>query len=106
MPKITFIEHEGTEHLVEAAAGISLMAVAAEHGVPGILADCGGYCSCATCHVYIDNAWGEKLPEPSDEENQMVEYAFDANDSSRLSCQIQVSEELDGLIVRLPERQI
>ena len=105
MPKITFIEHNGTEHLVDAAAGESLMRAAVDNRVDGIVADCGGNCSCATCHVYIEATWRERIPPASNEERDMIECALHVEEHSRLSCQILVTPALDGLIVRIPVSQ-
>lgn len=105
MPKITFIEKNGTEHVVDAAAGLSVMEAAVKRMVPGIDADCGGACACATCHVYIDAAWADKVGKPEAMEESMLDFAYEPKENSRLSCQIRVSAELDGLIVRLPEFQ-
>ena len=105
MPKITYIEYGGREHQVEVPAGRSVMRGAVENDIPGIDADCGGECACATCHVYVDDAWREKVGEPSPMEEDMLDFAYEVKPSSRLSCQIKVSEELDGLTVRTPERQ-
>ncbi len=92
MPKITYIEHDGTSHTVEAEIGATVMETALRNGITGIVAECGGACSCATCHVYVDEAWREKTGEPSPMEEDMLDFAFDAKPTSRLSCQIQVSE--------------
>lgn len=105
MPKITFIEHSGAEHTVEADAGLSVMEVAVRNSVPGIDADCGGACACATCHVYVDEAWKEKTGKPDAMEESMLDFAHEPKENSRLSCQIKVTDELDGLVVRLPEFQ-
>jgi 2Fe-2S ferredoxin len=105
MPKITFIEHDGTERTVEADAGRSVMQAATDHLVPGILADCGGNCACATCHVYVDESWRARLTPPSKEEREMIDCALHVQENSRLSCQIPVTAELDGLVIRLPESQ-
>lgn len=105
MPKITFIEHSGAEHVVEANVGLSVMEVAVRNMVPGIDADCGGACACATCHVYVDEAWAEKTGKPESMEESMLDFAYEPKETSRLSCQIAMTEELDGLIVRLPEFQ-
>ena len=106
MTRITFIEHNGTEHAVEAADGQSVMQAAVENLVPGILADCGGACSCATCHGYIDPTWVNKLPAPADDEAAMLDCALHRQDNSRLTCQIKMRAELDGLVVRLPVSQL
>ncbi|MEW2395564.1 2Fe-2S iron-sulfur cluster-binding protein [Streptomyces sp. NPDC046862] len=105
MPKITFIEDGGTEHVVEANTGESVMQAAMDNLVPGIVAECGGYANCATCHVYIAPAWADKLPAPEEMEEAMIEAAFDVRPTSRLSCQVQVTEDTDGLVVRLPASQ-
>ena len=105
MPKITFIEKNGTEHAVEAAAGLSVMEAAVKNLVPGIDADCGGACACATCHVYVDPAWADKVGKPDAMEESMLDFAYEPKEHSRLSCQIKVTPELDGLVVRLPEFQ-
>lgn len=105
MTKITFIEHDGTEHTVEAVNGLTVMETAIRNMVPGIDADCGGACACATCHVYVDENWENKTGERSSMEQSMLDFASDVEANSRLSCQIKVTEALDGLVVRLPEQQ-
>ena len=105
MARITFVEHGGKEHAIDADEGLSVMEVAVNNMVPGIDGDCGGACACATCHVYVDPAWVAKLPEREDMEQSMLEFAENVEETSRLSCQIPVSAEIDGLIVRLPESQ-
>lgn len=105
MAKITYIQPDGTEQTVEAHPGITVMEAAKINLVPGIEAECGGACACATCHVYVDEAWVEKTGKPSEMEEDMLDFAFDVRDVSRLSCQIKVTPELDGLIVRVPEKQ-
>ena len=105
MTKITYIEFGGTEHTVDVRNGLSVMEGAIKHNVPGIDADCGGACACATCHVYVDEAWREKVGAPSPMEEDMLDFGFDVRPNSRLSCQIKVSDELDGLVVSTPERQ-
>ena len=105
MPKITFIEKNGTEHSVEADIGTTVMESAVKNMVPGIDADCGGACACATCHVYIDDAWVEKVGKPESMEESMLDFAHEPKETSRLSCQIKISDALDGLVVRLPEFQ-
>ena len=105
MPKITYIEHDGTRHEVEADNGLTVMEVAIKNNVPGIDADCGGACACATCHVYVDEAWAEKTGSADPMEDSMLDFAQDRRDTSRLSCQIRLSEELDGLTVTTPEFQ-
>lgn len=105
MPKITFIEHDGNTRTVEAEPGSTVMETAIHAGVPGIVAECGGACSCATCHVHVDEAWSGKVGPPSAMEEDMLDFAFDVKPTSRLSCQIKVTEELDGLVVTVPEKQ-
>ena len=105
MPKITFIEHSGAEHVVDADVGLSVMEAAVRNSVPGIDADCGGACACATCHVYVDAAWADKVGKPEAMEESMLDFAYEPKENSRLSCQITVRAELDGLVVRLPEFQ-
>jgi len=105
MPKITYIEHNGKSHTIDVSPGLSVMEGAVQNDIPGIDADCGGGCACATCHVYIDKKWLDKLPEISDSEQDMLDVAFEPNKSSRLSCQIITTEELDGLVVKMPSKQ-
>jgi ferredoxin, 2Fe-2S len=105
MAKITFIQPDGTRQEVVAEPGMTVMEAARKELVPGIEAECGGACSCATCHVYVDDAWREKVGPPSQMEEDMLDFAFDVRASSRLSCQIKVREELDGLVVSVPEKQ-
>jgi 2Fe-2S ferredoxin len=107
MPKITYVEFGGREHRVEVPAGLSVMRGAVDNNIPGIDADCGGECACATCHVYVDESWLASIgtPEPGSQEASMLSFAALAQPNSRLSCQITVSEALDGLTVRLPEGQ-
>jgi 2Fe-2S ferredoxin len=105
MPKITYIQPDGAQTVVEAKAGWSVMEGAIKNRVRGIDADCGGACACATCHVYVDEAWREKTGSPSAMEESMLDFAEGVEPNSRLSCQIKVTAELDGLIVRLPESQ-
>ena len=105
MSKIKFIEFSGNEHSVEGIIGESLMEIALSNDVPGIEADCGGSCACGTCHVYIENDWFGKLEEKTDMENSLLEFTDNVNENSRLSCQIEFKDELDGLEVRLPESQ-
>ena len=105
MVKITFIDTGGTARTVEGEVGATVMETAIKHGVPGIEAECGGACACSTCHVYIEEVWREKVGEPSPMEEDMLDFAFEVRPNSRLSCQIKMREELDGLTVRTPERQ-
>ena len=105
MAKITYIAHDGTRFDVDAENGSTVMENAIKNAVPGIEAECGGACACATCHVYVDDAWTEKTGAPEAMEEDMLDFAYDVQSSSRLSCQIKVTDELDGLIVKVPERQ-
>jgi len=105
MAKITYIDFGGTARTIEVRNGLSVMEGAVKNNVPGIDADCGGACACATCHVYVDEAWREKTGGPSPMEEDMLDFGFDVRPESRLSCQIKVTPELDGLVVRTPERQ-
>ena len=105
MAKITYIVHDGTEHKVEVKTGLSVMEGAIRNNVPGIDADCGGACACATCHVYIESPWFEKLPAMADNEDSMLELASERRPNSRLSCQVKVTAELDGMEVHTPEGQ-
>jgi len=105
MPKIHFIEFNGTEHIIDGEAGKTIMQHAIDNLVPGIIADCGGCCSCATCHGYIDPVWLERVGAPSGDENMMLDGALERADNSRLTCQIVFSDELDGIVVQLPESQ-
>ncbi len=105
MPKITFIEHDNTVHDVEADLGETIMEAAMRGGVSGIVAECGGSCTCATCHIYVDDAWVEKTGERSLEEDEQLDNAYDVRANSRLSCQIKMTEELDGILVRTPSYQ-
>lgn len=105
MPSVKFIGHNGTEHVVGANVGDSIMATATSNLVPGIDADCGGERSCATCHVIVDNAWMEKAGQPSDIEESMLHLNPDREANSRLSCQIAMTDDLDGIVIQLPEFQ-
>ena len=105
MAKITYIDHLGAARTVEGEMGSTVMESAIKNGVPGIEAECGGACACATCHVHVDAAWRETVGEPSPMEEDMLDFGFDVRPNSRLSCQIKVTDELDGLIVSTPERQ-
>jgi len=105
MTKINFKDHTGAVRTVDAENGSTVMENAIRNAIPGILAECGGACACATCLVYVDEAWAEKTGSPSPMEEDMLDFAFDVRPTSRLSCQIKVSAELDGLVVTVPERQ-
>jgi len=105
MPKIKYIEHSGKEHEIEVPDGWSVMEGAVKNLVPGIDADCGGACACATCHVHVDPQWADRLPPKQDMEETMLDFAQDLRPTSRLSCQIKVTPQLDGLTVRMPKSQ-
>lgn len=105
MPKIVFIEHSGTERVVDAEIGKSVMQIALDNMIPGIVGDCGGSCSCATCHAYVDPAFAGKLPPQSETEVMMLEGALETQQNSRLTCQLTMTPELDGLVVRTPASQ-
>ena len=105
MAKITYIEHDGQKHEIDVANGLTVMEGAVQNDIPGIDADCGGSMACATCHVYIDDKWFDKLPKAEEAEIDMIDMAFNPKKNSRLSCQIIVSDELDGLEVMTPEKQ-
>lgn len=102
MATITFIDQAGTQHVLEGQIGQSIMELAVSNNVPGIQAECGGACACGTCHIYFDPAFAEKVNERDDMEEAMLEYAFEVEDSSRLSCQIKISDALDGIVLRVP----
>jgi 2Fe-2S ferredoxin len=105
MPRITFIQPDGTQQVVEGQIGMTVMETAKKHMIDGIEAECGGACACATCHVYVDEAWRDKAGGPTEMEEDMLDFAFDVRPVSRLSCQIKVTADLDGLVVRVPEKQ-
>ena len=105
MAKITYIDHEGAEVVIEGKNGETVMETAVKNAVPGIDADCGGACACATCHVYVDEAFMEKVGTPEDMESSMLDFAENVQANSRLSCQIVISDDLDGLRVTTPESQ-
>ena len=105
MAKITYIEHNGKSHTVEVQNDLTVMEGAVQNDIPGIDADCGGACACATCHVYVEPEWFDKLPKIENAEEDMLDVAFEPKKFSRLSCQITVSEELDGLVVKMPSKQ-
>lgn len=105
MAKITFITHDGTEHILEAENGTTVMEVAVKNSIEGIDADCGGACACATCHVYVQGEWAEKLKDREEMESDMLDFAHEVEENSRLCCQIKVSEEMDGLVVKVPASQ-
>ncbi len=106
MPKITYVEFNGEAKVLEVAPGLSVMQGALNNNVRGIIAECGGSCSCATCHVYVDEAWADRLDKKSETEEAMLDAVCDLRPTSRLSCQINVTDELDGLVVRMPPKQV
>ena len=105
MPKITYIEHSGKSHTVEVPKELSVMEGAIQNNISGIEADCGGACACAPCHVYVDEKWFGKLQKKEDEEQDMLDMAFEPKKNSRLACQITPTNELDGLVVKMPSKQ-
>jgi 2Fe-2S ferredoxin len=105
MAKITFITHDGKSHEVEAENGSTVMEAAIKNSIPGIVAECGGACACATCHVYVDGDWLTKTGGPEVMEEDMLDFAYEVESNSRLSCQLTISDELDGLTIRVPEKQ-
>ena len=105
MAKITYIEHNGKTHVVEVLNGLSVMEGAVQNNIPGIDADCGGSCACATCHVYVDEKWFNKLPNKENAEEDMLDMAFEPNKFSRLTCQITVTNDLDDMVVKMPSKQ-
>jgi 2Fe-2S ferredoxin len=106
MPKVTYVQPDGTPKTVAAPAGTTLMEAAIDNDVEGIVAECGGACSCATCHVYVDPEWLGKIPRPEAQEDGMLDCVLDRRDNSRLSCQIVLTDELDGIVVRVADEQI
>ena len=105
MPKIIYKDYQGTSKIIEVESGLTVMEGAIQKDIPGIDADCGGSMACATCHVYVDEKWFDKIPKAEDAEIDMIDMAFDPKKNSRLSCQIIVNEQLDGLVVTTPEKQ-
>ena len=106
MAKITYIENNGKAHTIEVAEGLTVMEGAVQNNIPGIDGDCGGGMACATCHVYVKDEWFDKINKKSEGEDDMIDQAYEPNKSSRLSCQIEVTTNVDGLIVHLPEKQL
>lgn len=107
MARITYIEFNGKRHVVEVPNGLTVMEGARDNNIPGIEAECGGACACSTCHVYVDDAWIDRLPEKEIMEEDMLDFAWNPDPvKSRLTCQLRVSDEFDGLVVQMPEKQI
>ena len=106
MAKITYIEHNGKSHTIDLANGLTVMEGAIQNDIPGIDADCGGSMACATCHVYVKEEWVDRINEKNEGEDDMLDQAYEPKKNSRLSCQISVSDEIDGLVVNLPEKQV
>ena len=106
MTQITYVEHHGKEHTIDVQNGLTVMEGAVQNDIPGIDADCGGSMACATCHVYVKDDWYDKLDEKSEGEDDMIDQAYEPKKNSRLSCQITVSDKIEGLIVHLPEKQV
>ena len=105
MAKITYVEHSGKLHTIQVQNGLTVMEGAVQNNIPGIDADCGGSMACATCHIYVKEEWFNKLPKKEDGEEDMLDMAYEPNKFSRLSCQLTVSDDLEGLVVNLPEKQ-
>ena len=105
MAKITFVDHNGESRSIDVENGATVMEAAIRNSIPGIEAECGGACACSTCHVYVDDAWREVVGEPAPMEEDMLDFAYEVKPNSRLSCQIKVTEAMDGLVLRTPERQ-
>ena len=106
MTRITYIEHNGTPHTVDVENGLTVMEGALQNNVPGIDADCGGGMACATCHVYVKDEWFDKLEKKTDSEEDMIDQAYEPKKNSRLSCQITITDDLEGLVVNMPEKQV
>lgn len=107
MAKITYVEYSGAEHVVDVANGLTVMEGARDNNIPGIEADCGGACACSTCHVYVDTDWVARIPAKDDMEEDMLDFAYQPDPvTSRLTCQIKVTPDMDGLRVKMPEKQI
>ena len=105
MARITYIENGGTQHHVDVPNGLSVMEGAKRFAIPGVDGDCGGACACATCHVYVEGGWFERLAPMDELEHDMLDFAYDVGPTSRLSCQIRIDDRLEGLVVRIPARQ-
>jgi 2Fe-2S ferredoxin len=105
MPKIIYIEFSGKEHHIEMPVGYSIMEGAVKNSIPGIDADCGGSCACATCHVYVDEKFINKIPKAKESEQDMIDFVVNPKNNSRLSCQLMITDEFDGIVVRMPEKQ-
>jgi 2Fe-2S ferredoxin len=106
MPQVTIIDNRGASHTIEAKAGTTLMQAVLHNQIEGVVAECGGSCACGTCHCYVDETWASRLPARSDIEQETLECSIGVQDTSRLSCQIQLTDQMDGLLVRLPDRQV
>ena len=106
MAKITYTDHQGNSKTIEVENGLTVMEGAIQNDIPGIDADCGGSMACATCHVYVEEKWLDKLPKVDDGEIDMIDMAFEPKKNSRLSCQLMVTDQIEGLVVNLPEKQV
>jgi len=106
MPQITYVGTDGAEHRVEVPVGLSLMEGAVQNLIPGIEAECGGACACSTCHVYVARDWFERLPPIEELEADMLDFAWEPSEHSRLACQVKITQDMEGLVVHMPERQI
>ena len=105
MPKITYTDKQGNSKTIDVENGLTVMEGAIQNDIPGIDADCGGACACATCHVYVKEEWLDKLSEQNESEKDMLDFAFETKGNSRLSCQLMLDDKHDGIIVNLPEKQ-
>ncbi|MCZ6604586.1 MAG: 2Fe-2S iron-sulfur cluster-binding protein [Alphaproteobacteria bacterium] len=106
MPRLTFIEPDGTRRSVDADNGLSIMETALKNGIKGILGECGGTCCCSTCHCYVPADWIDRLPPKSEDEADLLDFAWEPKETSRLTCQITVADEIDGLVLQVPEEQL
>ena len=106
MPRITFVQPDGATSTVEIANGLTVMEGAVDNGIEGILAECGGSCSCSTCHCYVADGWAHALPAAQDDELGLLEFAWEPRESSRLTCQLRVTDALDGLVLHVPAQQL
>ena len=106
MSKVTYIENDGKSHTIDVQNGLTVMEGAIQNNIPGIDADCGGSMACATCHVYVKEEWFDKLPKKEDGEEDMLDQAYEPKKNSRLSCQITITDDLEGLVVNMPEKQV
>lgn len=106
MPRLVFVQPDGTEHSVEADIGLSVMEVAVKHGIHGVIGECGGTCCCSTCHCYVTPEWAPRLPPKSDDEADLLDFAWEPRETSRLTCQITITDEVDGMVLEVPAQQL